>query len=111
MKLGKGQHYEQPFRIAIPQYSKPDPFTELEVTVKGVATVHDRPDLTNEVKPAINFLYMTECPKQYGGCGFLTQPSVEPAKACPKCGNNLEEAWNQKYSDEAKQAAQGSRRF
>ena len=49
VKLQKGQHYEQPFQIDIPLYSKPDPFTENEVKVKGVAAVQGRPDLTHEV--------------------------------------------------------------
>jgi hypothetical protein len=111
VKLAKGQHHEQPFNMDIPQHSRPDPFTELEVTVKGVAAVQDRPDLTSDVKPVINFLYVTECPRQYGGCGFTSQPSTEPVKTCPKCGHNLEEAWNRKYSDESRRAAQGSRRF
>jgi hypothetical protein len=111
VQLAKGQHYEQPFQIDIPQYSRPDPFTELEVKVKGVATVQGRPDLTNEVKPVINFPYVIECLSQYGGCGFITQPLSEPVKACPKCGHNLEEVWNKRYSDEAREAAQGPRKF
>lgn len=111
VKLQKGQHYEQPFQIAIPQYSRPDPFTELEVKVKGVATVQGRPDLTHEVKPVITFPYVIECDRDYGGCGFITQPLSEPVKACPRCGNNLEEIWNRQYSDEARQAAQGPRKF
>jgi len=111
VKIQKGQHYEQPFQIDIPQYSIPDPFTELEIKVKGVATVQGRPDLTHEVKPVITFPYVIECDSDYGGCGFTTQPSAEPVKACPRCGNNLEEVWNRRYSDEARQAAQGQRRF
>jgi hypothetical protein len=111
VQLAKGQHYEQPFQIDIPQYSRPDPFTELEVKVKGVATVQGRPDLTNEVKPVINFPYVIECLSQYGGCGFITQPLSEPVKACPKCGHNLEEVWNRRYGDEAREAAKGSRKF
>lgn len=109
--LQKGQHYEQPFQIDIPQYSRPDPFTELEVKIKGVATVQGRPDLTHEVKPVITFPYIIECLRQYGGCGFITQPLADPINGCPKCGNNLEEVWNHKYSDEARQAAQGPRKF
>jgi len=111
IKLQKGQHYEQPFQIDIPLYSRPDPFTENEIKVKGVATVQGRPDLTHEVKPVINFPYVIECLRRYGGCGFIIQPLSEPVKACPKCGNNLEEVWNRKYSDEAREAAQGTRRF
>jgi hypothetical protein len=111
VQLAKGQHYEQSFQIDIPQYSRSDPFTELDVKVKGVATVQGRPDLTNEVKPVINFPYVVECLRQYGGCGFITQPLSEPVKACPKCGHNLEEVWNKRYSDEARQAAQGPRKF
>jgi hypothetical protein len=111
VKLQKGQRYEQSFQIDIPQYSKPDPFVELEIKVKGVIAVQGRPDLTHEVKPAINFPYVIECLKQYGGCGFVTQPLSELIKACPKCGNNLEEVWNRKYSEEAREAAQGTRRF
>jgi len=109
-KLQKGQHYEQPFQIDIPLYSKPDPFTELEIKVKGVVATKGRPDLTNEVKPVINFPYVIECIREYGGCGFMTQPLAEPVKACPRCGNNLEEVWNRKYSDEAREAAHGSPR-
>ena len=109
VKLQKGQHYEQPFQIDIPLYSKPDPFTENEVKVKGVAAVQGRPDLTHEVKPAINFPFVIECLRQYGGCGFITQPSSEPVKACPKCGNNLEEVWNRKYSDELRESQERSR--
>jgi hypothetical protein len=100
VQLQKGQHYEQPFQIDIPVYSRPDPFTELEVKVKGVATVQGRPDLTHEVKPVINFPYIIECLMQYGGCGFVSQPLSEPVKACPSCGKNLEEVWNRKYMDE-----------
>lgn len=111
IKLQKGQHYEHLFEIDIPLYSRPDPFTELEVKVKGVVAVQGRPDLTHEVKPAINFPYIIECNSDYGGCGFTTQPLSEPVKVCPKCGNNLEEVWNRKYSNEAREAAQGTRRF
>jgi len=111
VKLSQGQHYEQPFQIDIPQFSKPDPFTELEVKIKGVAPIQGRPDLTHEVKPAINFPYVIECPREYGGCGFITQPLSEPIKACPKCGHNLEEVWNRKYSEQAREAAQGTHRF
>ncbi len=111
VKLATGQHHEQPFQIDIPQYSRPDPFTELEVTVKGVAAVQGRPDLTNEVKPVINFPYVIECLREYGGCGFITQPLAEPVRACPKCGHNLEEVWNRKYSDEARKATQRPQRF
>jgi len=109
--LQKGQHYEQPFQIDIPLYSKPDPFTENEIKIKGVAAIQGRPDLTNEIKPVINFPYVIECLRQYGGCGFITQPLSEPIKICPRCGNNLEEVWNRKYSDEAREASQGTRRF
>jgi len=114
VKLQKGQHYEQPFQIDIPLYSKPDPFTENDVKVKGVATVQGRPDLTHEVKPVINFPYVIECLRQYGGCGFITQPLSEPIKACPKCNNNLEEVWNRKYGDELRESqerSRGGRRF
>ncbi len=111
VNIQKGEHYEQPFQIDIPQYSKPDSFTELEVKVKGVATVQGRPDLAHEAKPVIDFPYLIECLRQYGGCGFMTQPLSEPIKTCPKCGNNLEEVWNRKYGDEAKRAAQGPRKF
>jgi hypothetical protein len=109
VKLQKGQHYEQPFQIDIPLYSKPDPFTENEVKVKGVAAVQGRPDLTHEVKPVINFPFVIECLRQYGGCGFITQPLSEPVKACPKCGSNLEEVWNRKYSDELRESRERSR--
>lgn len=109
VKLANGQHYEQPFRIDIPQYSRTDPFTELELKVKGVVAVQGRPDLTHEVKPLINFPYVIECLRQYGGCGFITQPLAEPVKACPKCGNNLEEVWNRKYSDELRKSQERSR--
>jgi hypothetical protein len=109
-KLQKGQHYEQPFQIDIPLYSKPDPFTELETKVKGVVATKGRPDLTHEVKPVINFPYVIECDRDYGGCGFITQPLSEPVKACPRCGNNLEEIWNRKYSDEARATAHGPQR-
>jgi len=111
INLKKGQHYEQSFQIDMPQYSKPDPFTELEIKVKGVVAVKGRPDLTHEVKPAINFPYVIECLREYGGCGFTTQPMPEPVKTCPKCGNNLEEVWNRKYSDEANETSRGTRRF
>jgi len=109
VQLAKGQHYEQSFQIDIPQYSRSDPFTELEVKVKGVVAVQGRPDLTHEVKPVINFPYVIECLRQYGGCGFITQPLSEPVKACPKCGNNLEEVWNRKYSDELRKSQERSR--
>lgn len=111
IKLQKGQHYEHSFQIDIPLYSKPDPFTELEMKIKGVAAVQGRPDLTHEIRPAINFPYVIECDRDYDGCGFTTQPLSEPIKTCPKCGKSLEEIWNRKYSEEARQAAQGTRRF
>jgi predicted RNA-binding Zn-ribbon protein involved in translation (DUF1610 family) len=104
-QLQKGQHYEQPFQIDIPIYSKPDPFSEIEIKVKGVVAAKGRPDLSNEVKPVINFPFVIECTS----CGFTTQPMAEPVKACPKCGNNLEEVWNRKYSDAAREAAHGPR--
>jgi len=111
VNIQKGQHYEQPFQIDIPQYSRSDPFIELEAKVKGVVAIQGRPDLTHELKPAINFPYVIECDGEYGGCGFTTQPLAEPVKACPKCGNNLEEIWNRKYGDQAREAAQGTRKF
>ena len=112
VKLQKGQRYEQPFQIDIPLYSRPDPFTEIEVKVKGVATVQGRPDLTHEVKPVITFPYVIECLTEYGGCGFMTQPLPEPITVCPRCGHNLEEVWNRKYSEEARgKVAEGVRRF
>jgi len=114
IKLQKGQHYEQPFQVDIPLFPKPDPFTENEIKVKGVAIIQGRPDLTHETKPVINFPYVIECLRQYGGCGFITQPLTEPVKACPKCGNNLEEVWNRKYQHELKESqerSRGPRRF
>jgi hypothetical protein len=101
VQLQRGQHYEQPFQIDIPIYSRPDPFTELEVKVKGVAAVQGRPDSTNETKPVINFPYIIECLTEYGGCGFVSQPLSEPVKACPRCGKNLEEVWDRKYKSES----------
>lgn len=109
VKLSSGQHYEQPFQIEIPIYQKPDQFTELEVKVKGVAVIQGRPDLTHEVAPVINFPYVVECIRQYGGCGFITQPLPEPPKTCPRCGNNLEEVWNRKYADELRESQERSR--
>ena len=111
VNLENGQHFEQPFQIDIPFYSKPDPFTEIEVNVKGVAAVQGRPDLTHEVKPAINFPYVIGCLSEYGGCGFVTEPLQEPVKICPKCGNNLEEVWNRKYKDQLKKTQARSERF
>jgi len=108
--VASGQRYEHPFQIDIPAYSIPDPFSEIEIKVKGVATVQGRPDLTHEVKPVISFPYVIQCDNRYGGCGFTTQPLPEPVKACPRCGNNLEELWNRKYTDEARQAAQAHQR-
>lgn len=108
--VSSGQRYEHPFQIDIPAYSIPDPFSEIEIKVKGVATVQGRPDLTNEVKPVISFPYVIHCDNRYGGCGFTTQPSPEPVKACPRCGNNLEELWNRKYADEARRAAEAQQR-
>jgi len=111
VNLQKGQLHEQPFQLDIPLYSRPDPFTEIEIKVKGVVAAKGRPDLTHEVKPVINLPYVIECDTEYGGCGFITQPLPEPVKACPRCGNNLEEVWNRKYSDEARAAAGGAQRF
>lgn len=107
--IEKGQHYEVPFKTDIPPYSKPDPFTEIEIKVKGIVATKGRPDLTHEVKPVINFPYVIECLKEYGGCGFATPPLAEPAKVCPRCGNNLEEVWNRRRaraSDEARTLVQ-----
>ncbi len=106
ISLQKGQHYEQPFQIDIPFYSRSDPFTEIEVKVKGVVAVQGRPDLTNEVKPGIIFPYVIECLRQYGGCGFTTQPSPEPVRSCPQCGRNLEEIYDRKYSEEMRRSSQ-----
>ncbi len=111
VNLENGQHFEQPFQIDIPFYSKPDPFTEIEVNVKGVAAVQGRPDLTHEVKPVINFPYVIGCLSEYGGCGFVAEPLQEPVKICPKCGNNLEEVWNRKYKDQMKKTQARSGRF
>jgi len=105
--IQKGQHYEVPFKTEIPLYSKPDPFTEIEIKVKGVVATKGRPDLTHEVKPVINFPYIIECIQKYGGCGFTTPPLAEPVKVCPRCGNNLEALWNRKYSEEADRTQQG----
>jgi hypothetical protein len=102
--LQKGQHYELPFQIQIPSYSKPDPYTEIEVKVKGVAAVTGRPDLTHEARPTINFPYVIECPKEHGGCGYTTRPLRRPVTACPKCGNNLEEIWDSKIRQQASRA-------
>jgi len=102
VKLQKEQRYEQPFQVNIPLYSRPDLFTETELTVKGIIAVQGRPDITHEIKLGITFPYVIECLRQYGGCGFITQPLPTPILTCPACGKNLEEMWNQKYSDEAK---------
>lgn len=110
VKLQKGQRYEQPFQIDIPLYPKPDPFTENKVKIKGVVVIKDRPDLTCEVKPVINFPYVIECVRSYGGCGFTTQPLSELVNVCPKCGSNLEDIWNRKYGEEAKAAAHEARK-
>jgi len=106
INLQKGQHYEQPFQIDIPFYSKSDPFTEIEVKVKGVAAVQGRPDLTHEVRPGITFPYVIECLRQYGGCGFTTQPSLEPVRCCPQCGHSLEEIYDRKYAEERRLSQQ-----
>lgn len=111
VKLQKGQNYELPFETAIPMYSRPDPFTETEVKIKGVATVQGRPDLSHEIKLGVTFPYAIECLSEYGGCGYITQPLPTPVFVCPKCGHNLEEMWNRKYSEEARQAAKGMQRF
>jgi len=101
IKLSPSQHHEQPFQVDIPQFSRPDPFTDIVVRIKGVAIIQGRRALTNEVKVAINFPYVIECERRYGGCGFITQPMAKPIKVCPKCGNNLEEVWNRKYRGRA----------
>lgn len=100
VKLRKGQHYEQPFQIDIPLLSKRGPFMEIEVKMKGVVAVKDRPDLTHELKAAIDSPYIIECLKEYGGCGFITQPLSDPISVCPKCKSNLEEIWNRKIKEE-----------
>lgn len=100
VKLQKGQHCEKPFQINIPLLSKRAPFTEIEVKMKGVVAVKGRPDLTREIKSAINSPYIIECLKEYGGCGFITQPVSEPISVCPKCKSNLEEIWSRKIREE-----------
>jgi len=100
VKLQKGQHYEKPFQVDIPLLFKRAPFTEIEVKMKGVAAVKGRLDLTHELKPAINSPYIIECPKEYGGCGFITQPLSDPISVCPKCKSNLEEIWSRKIREE-----------
>jgi hypothetical protein len=100
VKLQKGQHYDKPFQIDIPLLFKRAPFTEIEVKMKGVAAVKGRPDLTHELKPAIKSPYIIECLKEYGGCGFITQPLSDPISVCPKCKSNLEEIWSRKIREE-----------
>jgi len=109
--LQRGQHYEQPFQVQIPFYTRPDPYTEIELKVKGVAAVKGRPDLTYEVKPGINFPYVIQCPAGQGGCGFTTEPLAIPVTACPRCGKNLEEIWERQIKYQAQQASQRSERF
>ena len=105
--LQKGQHCEKPFQIDTPLLSKRAPFTEIEVEMKVVAAVNGRPDLTHELKPAINSPYIIECLKEYGGCGFITQPLSEPISICPKCKSNLEEIWSRKIREECEKAQAG----
>lgn len=100
VKLRKGQHYEQPFQIDIPLLSKRLSFMEIEVKMKGVVAVKGRPDLTHELKSAIDSPYIIECLKEYGGCGFKTQPLSDPISVCPKCKSNLEEIWKRKFREE-----------
>jgi hypothetical protein len=112
LSLQNGQHFEQPFEVQIPFYSRPDPYTEIELKAKGVAIVKDRPDLTHELKLGINFPYVIECSSQFGGCGFVTEPSEMSVSVCPKCGRNLEELWARKMKLRAAEAharAQGAR--
>ncbi|UCC32887.1 MAG: sporulation protein [Candidatus Bathyarchaeota archaeon] len=104
MKLSKGQRYEQRFQVDIPKHTRPDPFTEIEMKVKGVVAINGRLDLTHEVKPQVNLPYVMECPRKYGGCGFTTQPIMEPIDTCPKCGYKLEEGTNRKYEDRLKES-------
>ena len=105
MKLSKGQHHEQSFQVDIPKHTRPDPFTEIEMKLKGVVAIKGRPNLTHEVKPTVNLPYVIECPKKYGGCGFTTQPIMEPINVCPKCGYNLEEGINRKYKERLKESS------
>jgi len=91
VKLQKEQRHEQPFQIDIPFYSRPDPFTETELKVRGVVEVQGRSDLSHEVKVGITFPYVIECLRRYGGCGFVTQPLSTPVLTCPRCGKSLEE--------------------
>lgn len=118
VKLDAGRHHEQAFQVDIPLYRR-DYFTEMPIKVKGVAAIKGRPDLKHELKPAVNLPYVIECLRSYththkelgikevksshthtyGGCGFVTEPSMEPPKICPQCGRNLEETIKRKYRD------------
>ena len=104
MRLSKGQHYEQRFQVDIPEYARPDPFTKIEIEVKAVVAISGRPSLTHEVKPEANLPYVMECPKKYGGCGFTTQPIMEPIDVCPKCGYSMEEGITRKYRAQLKES-------
>ena len=115
--LHTGQDYEQGFHVDIPPYSKSNHFvTEMDVKVKCVAVFEGRPDLTCELKPAINFPYIIECLVDYGGCEFVTPPSPQPAETCPKCGKNLRQIWDAYFNTQAARTAKamaswgGSRR-
>lgn len=109
VKLQKGQQYEQPFQVNIPFWSKPDPFTEIEVKVKAVATIEGRPDLTHQIQPVISCPYVIECLEDFGGCGFVTQPLSQPIETCPNCNRSLKDIWDQKYREMAKAMASNQR--
>ena len=97
IKLQKGQHHEQPFQINIPFYKKEDPFTEIEIGVKGVAAVKGRPDLTHKIQPMINYPYIIKCLAEFGGCGYVTEPLSQPIETCPNCKRDLRDIWERKY--------------
>ena len=49
---------------------------------------------------AINLPYVIECFSRYGGCGFITEPSMNPPRLCPRCGNIMELTVLRKYMEE-----------
>lgn len=88
--------FEQPFRTQIPFKSMSYPFTQVELRVRGVVWVKGRHSLTCELVPKVNYPYIVECRREFGGCGWVSESSLSLISECPGCGLSLQRIWDAK---------------